>query len=1200
MAEAPEAILNQVDEFGNPLVSGALSKTEVEVLDLLSEGEIDGLVSGEYLFLGNTGEIGYRTANFSYFPAPSGDNTLSFLRSIYWNQVPLINTNGRYNFQNIDITVTKGYPNGSVLSQKNPELTITRILGERLLGTEYDSNNVPLNTKDFTKIYRILNTSCKAAIINVKVGQLFRSLTQDEGTNKLGDIVTTTVDYNIYYRPIYSKPGKTPNTYTFGKHEIIEGKVNAGYIRATRIDFFKSSNPTDVSDFIGWELKIIRTTPESIQNILRNQTVIDSLTEVYSDVFTYPNSAIVRQRFDAQFFNQVPDRAFDCNLLKVKIPSNYDPILRTYNENSQGWNGTFLDSKKWTNNPAWCFYDLATNQRYGLGQYIDETAIDKWSLYQISKYCDTLVEDGQGGIEPLFTCNIIFNSRDEAYKVLNDIASIFNTMLYYANGIIYPVQDSAKNPIVQFTNANVENGDFHYSTSSKRVRHTVAIVRYNDKNDFYKPAVEYVEDIDGIRKYGIRELDLTAFGCTSQGQANRLGKWALLTETLENETVSFVAGTEAIYLRPGDIFKVFDSNRKTQRLGGRTMQISNGLNNCTVTLDNQITLNTGTFYDISFLTPTYNLVPNSTGITSFRPITKHTDGVDNLTSNDFSDFRKSFLQTVTFQGISGSGIDSNNRTILQLPNRLDDITYNISGNIIWTITLNTGVNNYTDSRQFLDSGSDYYRVINIEEKDVNRFNVTALQYAAQKYQGILTGLNIKRNKRSQSFVNYNQIQSEGIASPTGLRLTLNNTTLYTPHVDYSFAVPNYNNITSYRVYVKNLDFTDLGVPDDSYLIANLPVDRTFDTFVAQSSGQYYFRVYSYNDNVSLISTTYASGNINVSTFSPIQDISISSLQIDPFVTGNSAGTTQTGFYYNESPVFSWQVGANSVGAIKNPFTYRISIRQPSNSNTPSNIIYYQETGLDLGTSNLKYTFSLTKNIASSGGPYRNYDIVIEAMDKFYNTSAGNILLPLSETWTNPNGYDILAVQNNKVTGFYLSTGDNAITSGYLTNEWIDGNGNIYINFLSGIISTGIKGGYIFYSTGQFNSNEVTGTNRMLLKTGEFDYDFKNNIAKIPTQLYGIRTGYIALSFYDTFDNALKLRGNDPVTIVSGLYYSNVISIVPTGNLESLNITNNLQIQSSEGLANPFYSTKLSRSGTFLVLKSTDDLNNDYIISSKSA
>ena len=329
---------------------------------------------------------------------------------------------------------------------------------------------------------------------------------------------------------------------------------------------------------MGWELKIVRQTKDSVSAARRNISNIDSITENYETRFAYPNSAIVSQKFNAEFFSQVPDRAFDTKLLKVNVPGNYNPITKNYESTGPsttngGWDGTFATQKQWTDNPAWCFYDLITSNRYGLGKYIPESYIDKWTLYEIGRVCDTLVSDGYGGVEPRFTCNLILTQREEAYKVINDMASVFRGLVYYANGSIYTTQDTEKEPIFLFTNANVEDGNFSYASSAKRNRHTVAIVRYNNKNDFYKPAVEYVEDFDAIRKYGINEIELTAFGCTSRGQALRFGRWALLSETMETETVSFVAGTEGAYLKPGDVFKICDSNRTSKRYGGRVKEV---------------------------------------------------------------------------------------------------------------------------------------------------------------------------------------------------------------------------------------------------------------------------------------------------------------------------------------------------------------------------------------------------------------------------------------------------------------------------------------------------------------------------------------------------------------------------------------------------------------------------------------------------
>ena len=282
------------------------------------------------------------------------------------------------------------------------------------------------------------------------------------------------------------------------------------------------------------------------------KSFIDSVTEVFQTSLSYPNSAVIGSRFEAEFFSQIPNRAFDAKLLKVKIPSNYDPITRTYHGD---WDGTFSTEdegpygksgstyvaasrdlgKYWTDNPAWIFYDLVTNKRYGLGKYIETVNIDKWSLYKIAQYCDVLVDDGENDVEPRFSANVYINSKEEAFKVLQDFASIFRGIVYYGLGNINAIQDTEKEPVIQFTNANVEDGDFSYSSTAKKTRFSVATVRYNDKENFYKPALEYIEDVDAIRKYGVRETEVTAFGCTSKAQAVRLGRWILHTNNWEQE-----------------------------------------------------------------------------------------------------------------------------------------------------------------------------------------------------------------------------------------------------------------------------------------------------------------------------------------------------------------------------------------------------------------------------------------------------------------------------------------------------------------------------------------------------------------------------------------------------------------------------------------------------------------------------------------
>ncbi len=1151
--EVSEGIRGQTGVNGVNLVSGALSLSEVEILDLISEGTIEGLVSGEYVFSGNSGDLGYKTGIFYPFSGTYGLTGTQFLRSVYWNQVPVINSNNKYNFQRVDCSYTVGTPNGSLVNQANPELTVSRTIGERLRGSETDSKGALIDVKDYTKYYRIFNKECKGVVVNVKVAQLFESIIKGE---RFGDTVDTKVNYKIFYRAIFSTLGTTSTSFTtsaeavasdptgfiLGRDETIEGKITYGYIRSTRIDFY-TDNIKNNRQFVGWEIKIQRVTPESISNNIRNQTFIDSITEIYGDTYVYPNSAIVRSRFSAEYFAQVPERAFDCKLLKVQIPSTYDPIVRTYTEGAAGWDGTFRADKFWTDNPVWCFYDLLTNQRYGLGKYIDESFIDKWTLYEISKYCDTLVPDGFGQLEPRFTCNLIINSREEAYKVINDFASIFRAITYYSAGLIYTVQDSPKIPIVQFTNANVENGDFAYSSSSRRVRHTVAIVRYNDRTNFYKPGIEYVEDIDGIRRYGIRELELTAFGCTSRGQAVRFGRWALLSETLETETISFVAGLEGAYLRPGDVFKTFDQNRKSSRFAGRTYRIDNYLTSGQITLDDKITLETGTFYNLSVLTPGYFY---------------DTSLVSGLTSNDFSGIRNTQIQNFTFTGIqANTGVNGNGeRTTINIFEPFNTGDYSFTGNLVWSVELKSGIRNQNDSFNFSDTNFDYYRAIKIEEKDDNKFAIVGLQYAEQKYVEIESGLGFDRKQQDYAI---------RPAAPSALTLSIYSpkNTVGTKIIDYSFVVDNYSGVTSYRVYGKQGDFTNTpGVPNEQTLIANLPVTTTHETYFPAESGTYFFRVYSVNDDVNLFSSTCASGNIEVLGINPIQDVVISSLTFDTNTGLNTAGTKQSGEYFITDPAFIWQAGINEDASIPSNFKYRVSFRSPSSSNTPTSTIYFQETGLEPDPSELKYIFTFDNNMTIAGGPMRRYDVVVEAVNASGATSAGNFLSsPLAETWSNPYGYDIFEVNNAKVTGIQLSSGTNNL-GGFTTSQFIDAHGAINIHFKAGNIPTDVVGGYLFASTGIFSGQNITGQipTQVNITTGKFIYDFDSKYIDIPMGLTNVKTGYCMVGFYDKFDDGIiKNYPNLYTGVITGLPLSRLVPVLPSGSLMQLDITKEMTI-----------------------------------------
>ena len=440
-------------------------------------------------------------------------------------------------------------------------------------------------------------------------------------------------------------------------------------------------------------------------------------------------------------------KAYSRTLFSEGLPrktTTYVPtVVQSYASSTDYWDGTFKASKEWTDNPAWCFYDLLTNKRYGAGNLVAETDVDKWSLYQIAKYCDELVSDGFGGVEPRFSCNLYIQTQEDALKVLADMASIFRGMFYYSNGFIFSINDMPEEtPVYSFTNANVIDGNFNYESTSLKDRNSAVYVRYVDKNNLYKPAVEYVENVEAVRKFGFRESELTAFGCTSRGQAQRLGRWLLASEYNETETVSFEAGPECIYLKPGDVIKVHDYNKKYKTVGGRLnyIDISGDVNATTgtLTLDRKLDFNFsgGQNYKLTILSPKYNLDPSVGGAIT--------------TSNDYNEYRKPLTNSF-FIG-SGNLITGQNYDSIRITGATSTMAagLNVTGlgyftgasglspkSITWALENSGNLNGSTDSDY------DFYRIFRIQEStEGTNYTVLGSQVYNLKYTQIESGLNI--------------------------------------------------------------------------------------------------------------------------------------------------------------------------------------------------------------------------------------------------------------------------------------------------------------------------------------------------------------------------------------------------------------------------------------------------------------------------
>lgn len=337
------------------------------------------------------------------------------------------------------------------------------------------------------------------------------------------------------------------------------GKTTGGYTRSVRVDL---PSPFPVG---GWRVQVRRITPNATSSAVSDAVTVRSVTEIVDYKFRYPNSALVASSFDAEAFGgKIPKRSFHIRGRIVRVPTNYDPGTRTY---SGPWDGTF--KLAYTNCPPWIYYDLLLNPRFGLGDRITANQIDKWGLYQIAQYCDQMVDDGKGGMEPRFTCNMYLQKQADALKVLQDLAAIFRGITYWGLGQAIVSADMPSDPVYLYTNANVLGGKFGRKGSKKSTIYSVVLSSWNDPQDFFRVKTEYVQDDALVAKYGVRSVTLTNLGCSSQGQAQRAARWALLTNQYETDTITFSVGIEGIRALPGQVIRVADQFRQGRRVGGR-------------------------------------------------------------------------------------------------------------------------------------------------------------------------------------------------------------------------------------------------------------------------------------------------------------------------------------------------------------------------------------------------------------------------------------------------------------------------------------------------------------------------------------------------------------------------------------------------------------------------------------------------------
>lgn len=449
-------------------------------------------------------------------------------QSIYLDQVPIQNGDGTLNFQGVRIETRSGTQDQA-----------------HIAGFPSVENEIAVNV-ELRSDSPVVRTATGADLSAVRVRLAVPALQKIDTSN--GD----TNGYSISYAIDLATNG---GPYSTVLSSAFTGKTTTQYERSHRIDLPTGSQ---------WQIRIRRLTPNANSGTVSDTVNVLSMTEVIDAKLRYPNCALAAVEVDASQFQNIPTRSYRIWGRIIRIPSNYDPLTRSY---SGVWDGTFKSG--WTNNPAWAFFDIVTNDRFGLGHRIPLDWVDKWRLYQIAQYCDQLVSDGQGNREPRFTCSLYMQTRADAYRVLQDMASIFRGISFYAAGQVMASADMPADPVFTYTQANVIDGRFTYEGTGRKARHTVALVSWTDPDDFGRQKVEPVQYMPGVQRYGIQQTEVTAVGCHSRSQAQRIGNHILYTESLETETVSFAVGLDVLSCMPGDVIQVADPARAGRRNGGR-------------------------------------------------------------------------------------------------------------------------------------------------------------------------------------------------------------------------------------------------------------------------------------------------------------------------------------------------------------------------------------------------------------------------------------------------------------------------------------------------------------------------------------------------------------------------------------------------------------------------------------------------------
>lgn len=907
------------------------SSSYARIVDAISEGEIEGLCDKNGNLLVNPSQMG---------------------KGVFLDETPLQNKDGGWNFRGVQIGMTYGTPDQFTLNGFG-----------KSADTIYSGAELKYN---HPVTIGISNSNAETIEVAVRFQSMLR---QDK---KSGDVHGSQVGYNVQA----SLNGGSFNQLEF---VAVTGKCRQPYLKTTSHRLPHSGSEGDT-----WSIRIIRTTPEPTGLEEANATSVDYITVYTKNRFRYPYTALIAAEVAARGFSGIPARAYRIKGIRVRVPNNYFPETREYNRDyltgdpvtgeddepvEQIWNGGFYVA--WTNNPAWIFFDLLTNTRYGCGQEMGVTPdrpdgrVDKWQLYPISKYCDEMIDDGFGGIEPRFACSVYLQAREEAFKVIQDFATVFRGTVFWQGGAIAAVQDRPETPFIDFTNANVIDGVFTYSGTGRKARHTTVAVRYSDETNMFKPAFEYVSDPVGIAKYGIRETTIAAFACCSRGQAHRLGRWVLTTELYQTEMETHRAGMIAAVLRPGHVYRVLNNNRAGVVQGGRLQAVAGDM--LSVTLDRDVTIPAGAV-TVSMGRPAAFIPPGA---------------VED--SGDIAAMRTPQVVELTVT----NGATATTRTLTFA----EAIPEEIAPGAIWVMK--------TPSVE-----PELFRLVNIEERGPADYEITGLKYLPSKYASIEQGIELELPDVSDLPENPGDVMPPiNVTLERNAVVTAEGVTL---KIIVSWEAPPSAMVEAYVVEKR------LGADNWERVETT---KATHSEFRYTVPGTYQVKVTS--------SATFGGksegiiAQIVIADENPIELYRVTGLEL----TGQGNDTN----FIGRDARFQWRLNSPATGleldthGTQDPYflDYEVSVWDVT-----TGLQIYRETATDTF-----FVFTYSKNSEVAGGPRNQFRVEVRGRDKYGNTTAAAILTvqnpaPAPPTalsvaaawrvahlrWINPADLDLEAIQ----------------------------------------------------------------------------------------------------------------------------------------------------------------------------------------------